>query len=124
MSEHEAPVEKNAHWQPFTAALCTAASTWDTELGWVVVDDEHPVPISPDDAEDVMRAIAALSQRMGAATASIVRATAEARLDPTVDEDELAGHVESLGLMALYAEAMHRAADLARAVVVTRTGAA
>ncbi len=117
MSEHDAPVGTKANWRPFTDALCTAASTWDTDLGRIAVDDESHVPISQDDAEDVMRAIAALSQRMGAATASIVRSTAETRLDPATGEDELAGHVESLGLMALYAEAMHRAADLARAVV-------
>ncbi|MEU7478178.1 hypothetical protein AB0A63_19495 [Lentzea sp. NPDC042327] len=114
MSEHGAL--DNADWRPFTTALCTAAATWDADLGRLLVGDDTEVPISPADAEDVMRAIAALSQRMGAATASIVRATAQTRLD-VADTGELAGHVESLGLMALYAEAMHRAADLARAVV-------
>ncbi|WP_154697579.1 hypothetical protein [Lentzea guizhouensis] len=119
MSEQET-LRSKADWQAFTASLCTAASTWDTDLARVATgegDDRH-VPISPAEAEDVLRAIAALCQRMGAATASIVRASAEARLDPAADADELTRQVESLELMAHYADAMHRAADLGRAVVV------
>jgi hypothetical protein len=102
-------------WQPFVDSLCTAASTWDADLGRLAGDDDRQVPISPAQAENVLRALAALAQRMATATASIVRAIADAGL--ASDEDDLPDQVELLGRMALCAEAMHHAAQTARAVV-------
>lgn len=114
MNEHESATETDAAWQPFVDALCVAASTWDAGLGRSP-GGEH-APISSSQAENVMLAIAALAQRMATATASIVRAIADTRLAPVTGADDLSDEVESLGHMALCAEAMHHAAGLARAV--------
>jgi hypothetical protein len=104
-------------WQPFVDALCGAASAWDADLGRLAGGDEQHVPVSQAQAENVMLALAALAHRMAKATASIVRASADAGLANLSGEDDLPDQVESLGRMALCAEAMHNAAEAARAVV-------
>lgn len=121
MNEHGPAAENDAAWQPFADALCVAASAWDANLGRSSRGDEQDVPISSAQAENVMLAIAALTQRMATATVSIVRAIADTRLEPASGEVDLSDQVESLGRMALCAEAMHRAAELARAVASRRT---
>ncbi|MCR3752903.1 hypothetical protein [Lentzea californiensis] len=115
MNEHESATETDAAWQPFVDALCVAASTWDAGLGRSPGGEQH-APISSSQAENVMLAIAALAQRMATATAAIVRAIADTRLAPVTGADDLSDEVESLGHMALCAEAMQHAAELARAV--------
>ncbi|MDX8053021.1 hypothetical protein SK571_26895 [Lentzea sp. BCCO 10_0798] len=115
MNEHESATEPDAAWQPFVDALCAASSTWDAGPGRSP-DKERQDPISLGQAENVMLAIAALTQRMGTATVSIVRAIADTRLAPVTGADDLSDEVESLGRMALCADALHRAAELARAV--------
>lgn len=116
MNDHES-IDGDLVWQPFVDALCTAASTWDADLGRLAGGDDRHVPVSPVQAENVLRAVAAVAHRMATATASIVRAIADARLGQTSDEVDLPDQVESLGRMALCAEAMHHAAQTARAVV-------
>ncbi|SMD17875.1 hypothetical protein [Lentzea albidocapillata] len=115
MNEHEPAAETDEAWQPFVDALCVAASTWDAGLGRSP-GGEQRTPISPGQAENVMLAMAALTRRMATATATIVRAIADTRLAPVTGADDLSDEVESLGHMALCAEAMQRAAELARAV--------
>ncbi|WP_329792898.1 hypothetical protein V1227_13555 [Lentzea sp. DG1S-22] len=104
-------------WQPFVDALCSAAWTWDAHLGRISGSDGHPVPISSEQAQNVLLALTSLARRMAAATASIVGAIADAELDPASEEEALSEQVESLGRMALFAEAMHHAAETAQAVV-------
>jgi hypothetical protein len=116
VNEHESAAD-DAAWQPFVDALCLAASTWDADLGQFSIGDETRVPISSPQAENVMLALAALTRRMAAATALIVRAIADDGLDPASGEDELSAQVELLGRMASCAEAMHQAAEKAQAVV-------
>ncbi|MFD4638239.1 hypothetical protein ACFWN2_13050 [Lentzea sp. NPDC058436] len=101
----------DAGWQPFVDALCTAASTWDADLGRL--PESNRTSVSPEQAENVMLALAALAQRMERATAAMVRAMA----DDGLGGDDLTDQVESLGRMALCVEAMDHAAQLARAVV-------
>ncbi|MEV6711565.1 hypothetical protein AB0M48_05900 [Lentzea sp. NPDC051208] len=120
MNEHESVIEPDVAWQPFVDALCSASSTWDTGPGRFP-DVEQQDPVSPGQAENVMLAIAALTQRMATATVSIVRALADTKLDSVTDADDLSDEVESLGRMALCADALHRAAELARAVADQRS---
>ncbi|MCX2953965.1 hypothetical protein [Lentzea sp. NEAU-D7] len=115
MNEHESATEPDAAWQPFVDALCTASSTWDAGPGRSPDSERHD-PISPCQAGNVMLAIAALTQRMATATASIVRAVADTRLAPVTGADDLSDEVESLGHMASCADTLLRAAELARAV--------
>ena len=115
MNDHE-PAASGTAWQPFVDALCATASTWDTGPGRFPEDD-RPAPIGSEQAEDVMLALAALAQRMAKATALVVRAIAEEQLEPASAADDLTDQVESLGRMAVCAEAMEHAAELARAVV-------
>ncbi|SER25670.1 hypothetical protein [Lentzea albida] len=115
MNDHE-PAAGDVAWQPFVDALCAAASTWDADLGRFPEED-RPAPISPEQAENVMLALAALAQRMSKATAAVVRAMADEGLEPAAAGDDLTDQLESLARMALCAEAMERAAELARGVV-------
>ncbi|MBY8851132.1 hypothetical protein [Saccharothrix longispora] len=108
-------------WEPFIESLHEAAGVWDRTLACradfgVALGDEDPprvVPITEEQAERLMRAVAFLARRLGAATESVVYATAERRLagddrDPGVEAD-------ALSLTALHAAAMRHAADLASA---------
>jgi hypothetical protein len=111
------PAAGDVIWQPFVDALCSAASTWDADLGRIAGGEEAHVPVSPEQAENVMLALAALAHRMAAATESIVRSIADTGLTSTSDGDDLSNQVELLGRMALCADAMSRAAGAAQAVI-------
>ncbi|MGM1063373.1 hypothetical protein [Saccharothrix sp. Mg75] len=114
-------------WEPFIESLHEAAGVWDralacrADLGVALGDDDPPrvVPITEEQAERLMRAVAFLARRLSAATESVVYATAERRL-ASGDRDPGA-EADALSLTALHSAAMRHAADLASAAS-ERTG--
>ncbi|QFZ21991.1 hypothetical protein [Saccharothrix syringae] len=117
-------------WEPFIESLHEAAGLWDRALacrarrtGPDAGDDDPPrvVPITQDEAERLMRAVAFLARRLSVAAECVVYETAETRLEPT--EGDPAAEADALSLTALHAAAMRHAADLASAAA-TRCDAA
>ncbi|XVV05122.1 hypothetical protein ACQPW3_06905 [Actinosynnema sp. CA-248983] len=120
-------MDRNIDWEPFIESLHEAACRWDTglascaeppDLGAAEDDlaDQAPrvVPITSEEAENLMTAVAFLARRLSVAAECVVYTTAEERLDgEDADPEEQA---DVLSLTALHAQAMRHAADLASEV--------
>jgi hypothetical protein len=118
-----------ADWGPFIDALQNAVAIWDTMLAWrteqcETLDPEagpvSVVPITPERAEALVAAVASLARRLSIAVEGIVYSEADACSGPrTAGGEELLEHAEELSLVAMHADAMHAAADFARAATET-----
>ncbi|MFC6088692.1 hypothetical protein [Saccharothrix lopnurensis] len=117
-------------WEPFIESLHEAAGLWDRVLACrarraelEAVGDEPPrvVPITRDEAERLMRAVAFLARRLSTAAECVVYETADTRLEPTSGDP--AAQADALSLTALHAAAMRHAADLASAATTRRNAA-
>ncbi|NUT95213.1 MAG: hypothetical protein HOY78_24630 [Saccharothrix sp.] len=121
-------MDRNIDWEPFIESLHEAACRWDTglahraeppDLGAAedeLADQAPPrvVPITAEEAENLMTAVAFLARRLSVAAECVVYTTAEQRLDgEDADREEQA---DVLSLTALHAQAMRHAADLASEV--------